>query len=133
MANEPEVDLSGSEHTTLLEVLEGYASGGFAAQFTVTPDARIECGACGTVSDPASVRMSSLRRLEGESDPADMMAVVALTCPACSANGTATLGFGPIATAEDSDVLRGLQDQRGDHRAPGNSAPGETTGDDGPG
>jgi hypothetical protein len=131
MANEPEIDLSGNEGTTLTEVLEAYAAGGFAAHFTVTEDARIECGACGVVSDPSAVRMSSLRRLEGESDPADMMAVVALTCPACSANGTATLGYGPVSSAEDADVLRALRDQRDDNRVPGNSAPGETTGDDG--
>jgi hypothetical protein len=77
--------------------------------------------------------MSSLRRLEGESDPADMMAVVAVTCPACAATGTLTLGFGPTSSAEDADVLHALRDARNDSKVPGNSAPGETTGDAGAG
>jgi hypothetical protein len=132
MSDEPETDLSGSDGTTLTEVLDAYGGGGFAAQFSVTEGARLECGACGADSDPADVRMSSLRRLEGESDPDDMVAVVALTCPACSVKGTVTLGFGPASSGQDSDVLSALRDHRGDEHAPGNSAPGETSGDTGP-
>jgi hypothetical protein len=129
MTDEPDVDFSGSEGTTLTEVLDAYTSGGFATQFSVTENARLDCGACGAVSEPEGVKMSSLRRLEGESDPDDMMAVVALTCPVCSAKGTVVLGFGPAASPEDGDVLGALRDHRGDQHAPGNSAPGETTGD----
>ena len=132
MNDEPQIDLSGSDGSTLTEVLDAYTAGGFEAQFSVTDDARLECGACSAVSDPAAVKMSSLRRLEGESDPDDMMAVVALTCPTCSAKGTVTLGFGPTASSQDSDVLVALRDHRGDQHAPGNSAPGETTGDTSP-
>jgi hypothetical protein len=100
------------------------------SSFVVTESAQVECIECGTVSEPESVSMSSLRRLEGASDPDDMIAVVALTCPACNAKGTVVLGFGPIATPQDSDVLKSLRDDRGDAAAPGNSAHGETTGDD---
>jgi hypothetical protein len=132
MSDAPETDLSGSDGSTLTEVLDAYTAGGFDAHFMVTDDARLECGACDAISDPASVTMSSLRRLEGESDPDDMMAVVALTCPACSAKGTVTLGFGPAASSQDADVSVALRDHRGDEHAPGNSAPGETTGDTGP-
>ncbi|HEY4333999.1 MAG TPA: hypothetical protein VGM78_15565 [Ilumatobacteraceae bacterium] len=116
--------------TTLVDVLDSYADGGFASSFVVTEDAHIECVACGVVSPSSRVQMSSLRRLEGESDPDDMMAVVALMCPACGAHGTVTLGYGPMASAQDADVLGALRDHRGDNKAPGNSAPGETAGDD---
>jgi hypothetical protein len=74
--------------------------------------------------------MSSLRRLEGASDPADMVAIVALTCPNCGARGTVVLGFGPAGSPDDADVLGVLRDHRGDTRAPGNSSPGEVVGDD---
>ena len=84
------------------------------------------------VSPADAVAMSSLRRLEGASDPSDMLAVVAITCPACAARGTVILGYGPMATQQDADVLQGLRDHRGDAEAPGNSAHGETTGDDSP-
>jgi hypothetical protein len=123
-------DFQPSDETTLTEVLEAYAQGGFVSSFVVTDSAQLECIECGTVSEPESVSMSSLRRLEGASDPDDMVAVVALTCPACNSKGTVVLGFGPMATPQDSDVLKSLRDDRGDDAAPGNSAHGETTGDD---
>lgn len=115
--------------STITEVLEGYAQGGFASSFIVTDDCALECDECGTASEPDRFQMSSLRRLEGMSDPADMVAVVAITCPVCGARGTSILGFGPTATEQDAGVLSGLRDHRADDAAPGNSAPGETHGD----
>ena len=126
MTNEP------GDETTMTNVLEGYAEGGFDSSFVVTDDSELECVECGTVSSPPDVSMSSLRRLEGASDPDDMVAVVAITCPACGARGTAVLGYGPMATVQDSEVVKGLKDDRADKDAPGNSAHGETTGDDAP-
>ena len=70
--------------------------------------------------------MRSLRRLEGASDPDDMMAVVALECGVCGAAGTMVLGYGPSATAADSDVLRSLRDHRDDGELPADSPPSET-------
>jgi hypothetical protein len=115
--------------STITEVLEGYATGGFSSSFIVTDGAELECVECGTVSPAERVPMSSLRRLEGMSDPADMMAVVAITCPVCGAKGTTILGFGPNSTEQDAEVLKELRDRRSDDEAPGNSAPGETTAD----
>jgi hypothetical protein len=125
-------DFQPSDETTLTDVLEAYAQGGFTSSFVVSDDSQLECIECGTVSSPAVVSMSSLRRLEGASDPDDMVAVVALTCPSCDSKGTLVLGFGPMATLQDSDVLTSLRDDRGDATAPGHSAHGETTGDDTP-
>ena len=82
-----------------------------------------------SISAPNTVEMASLRRLEGASDPDDMFAVVAITCPACSSKGTLILGFGPTAPAEDGDVLAALNDARHAGDLPANSAPGEAHGD----
>jgi hypothetical protein len=123
-------DSAQGGEATMIDVLDAYAQGGFDSSFSVTDDSELECVACGTVSPASSVSMSSLRRLEGESDPDDMVAVVAITCPACGARGTVVLGFGPMATLQDSEVLKGLRDDRADATAPGNSAHGETTGDE---
>ena len=123
---------SGNEEPTMVDVLEAYAQGGFASSFVVTDDSALECVKCAAVSAPAAVSMSSLRRLEGASDPDDMVAIVAITCPVCASRGTVVLGFGPMATAQDSDVLQSLRDDRSDATAPGNSAHGETLGDDSP-
>ena len=122
----------GADESTITDVLEGYAQGGFAGHFDVTDQCQIECLNCGTVSEPEAVPMSSLRRLEGASDPADMVAVVALTCPSCGTRGTVTLGYGPMASEQDADVLKNLRDDRADAKTPGNSAPGETAGDHSP-
>ena len=127
----PGDDPPGDE-ATLTAILEGYAQGGFDSSFGVTDASEVECHTCNVVSPASTVAMSSLRRLEGASDPDDMVAVVAITCPACGARGTAVLGFGPMATVQDSEVLKALHDARGDATAPGNSAHGETTGDDTP-
>ena len=115
---------------TITEVLDAYARGGFASSFVVTQESSLECVACGVVSFPANVSMSSLRRLEGPSDPDDMVAVVAVTCPTCRAQASVVLGFGPMASLQDAEVLKNLRDDRGDEMAPGNSAHGETTGDE---
>jgi hypothetical protein len=123
-------DFPPSDETTLTDVLEGYARGGFTSSFVVTDDSELECIECGTVSSPEDVSMSSLRRLEGASDPDDMVAVIAVTCPACNSKGTLVLGYGPMATVQDSDVLKSLRDDRADTSAPSSSAHGETTGDD---
>ncbi len=114
-----------SDNTTMRDVLASYEASGFATQFTVEPGAAIRCAACSSVVAAADVAMHSMRRLEGASDPADMMAVVALSCPVCSSKGTAVLGYGPMASAEDSDVLVALRDRRNDDRLPPNAAPAE--------
>jgi hypothetical protein len=131
LVNQSADDLTSAD-ATITDVLEGYSQGGFSSSFIVTDEAALECVECAKVSTADKVKMSSLRRLEGESDPADMVAVVALTCPSCGAQGTAVLGFGPMATEQDAYVIQGLRDHRGDTNAPGNSAHGETTGDDAP-
>ena len=108
LAVNPGDDPTGDE-ATLTAILEGYAQGGFDSSFGVTDASEVECHTCEVVSPASSVAMNSLRRMEGASDPDDMVAVVALTCPAC-----------------------GGRDQRGDATAPGNSAHGETRGDETP-
>src|SRR5688500_2340195 len=58
--------------TTLTEVIEGYCEAGFTGSFSAVEGALVECHQCNTRSAADSMVMSSLRRLEGASDPADM-------------------------------------------------------------
>ncbi len=118
-----------TDGSTLTEVLEGYALAGFTGDFSGGDDNTVECHTCSTRTHANRLRMSSLRRLEGASDPDDMYAVVAITCPNCGTRGTLILGFGPNAPAEDGDILHSLQDFRHDGEVTGNSAPGEAVGD----
>src|SRR4051812_38006050 len=84
--------------TTLAEVLDGFESEGFVGQFVARPGAMVECTTCHTSSPVSEIAGDHrLRRLEGASDPADMLAVAALTCPSCGTKGTLVLNYGAEA------------------------------------
>ena len=82
---------------------------GFAGQVAARPGGRLLCFTCRTESEADSFHVSDIRRTEGVSDPDDMLAVVALTCPACGTRATAVLGYGPESAEDDAEVLRTLQ------------------------
>lgn len=124
---EPDVPVAAEEGATLSELLSRYENEGFTISFSPTRDGELECGDCNRTIDPSAVEIASWRRLEGASDPADMLEVVGLTCPHCGRQGTATLGFGPAAAPEDGDILGALRDQRGSGASPRGTAPGEVT------
>ena len=77
-------------------------------QFRAEAGGQIHCFTCGREFDAADVDGSDVRRLEGVSDPADMLLVVGVTCPRCGAGGVLTLNYGPESTIEDADVVRAL-------------------------
>lgn len=101
-----------SDNTTLVEVIEGYRTSGFDSDFSTLEGAQIRCDSCGTETDAAQFVIESLRRLEGASDPDDMLAVIATECPVCDAHGTLVLGYGPMASGADLDVSTAMQDGR---------------------
>jgi hypothetical protein len=103
---EPDSYVQG-EAVTLLSVLDHFATLGFTGQFDVH-DGGIRCLHCRQASPAAGIRLEELRRLEGASDPADMLAVAALRCPQCGALGTIVLNYGPESTPEDAEVLGAL-------------------------
>lgn len=101
-----------SDDTTLIEVLAALGSEGWTENMSVNDDGEVRCPQCSTVSRPEDVGVDRLRRLEGASDPADMMAVVALTCPICESRGVVVASYGPDATEGDVFLLRALEDIR---------------------
>jgi hypothetical protein len=113
------------DHTTLTSVVEGYRRAGVTADFFAGDDGTVTCGSCTSTVDASQMSVFSRRRLEGASDPADMMTVVVSRCPACGAEGTMVLGFGPMASAVDGEVSQRLQDRRGDDSLPPDAAPDE--------
>ncbi len=98
--------------SSITAILDQFEDEGFSGQFAVREDGRIACLACGEEHPAASVEMHALRRTEGASDPADMLAVVALCCPNCATQGTAVLNYGPEATVDDAEILVALEDER---------------------
>lgn len=92
--------------TSLLDVLTSLEAQGFTTQLIAREGAIVECTRCHTRT-PAThmVGQHRLHRLEGVSDPDDMLAVAGLLCPGCGARGTLVLKFGPEASTVDAAVL----------------------------
>lgn len=97
---------------TILEVLRDYEDRGYRGQFATREGGAVKCFTCGARNEPARVRMDSLRRVEGVSDPADMVLVGALRCPNCGVRGTATFKYGPDAPPGDGEAMRLIEDVR---------------------
>jgi hypothetical protein len=98
-----------SDARTLAEVIAVLEDTGYRGQFSTRPEGRLLCLTCRTESDAPAVAVHSLSRTEGASDPDDMLAVAAVTCPVCATPGTVVLGYGPEASEEDAEVLLGLR------------------------
>ncbi len=81
---------------------------GYTGQMAARPGGSLICFTCHEQSDVSEADVAELRRTEGASDPDDMLAVVALTCPRCGARATVVLGYGPEAGEDDAEVLLGL-------------------------
>jgi hypothetical protein len=90
---------------TIDEVMAELEADGYDGQMAARSGARIVCFACRQESPADEFHVHALHRIEGVSDPADMMAVAALTCPGCGKQGTVVLGYGPEADPDDADAL----------------------------
>ncbi len=112
-----------NDNTSMLEVLRDYEAAGYAGQFSVVDDALVLCHTCRNRSEPGELAVVSMRRLEGASDPADMMILAVVTCPICATGGVLTLNYGPEASAEQAEVQAALNDRRGSGSLPANRAP----------
>jgi predicted small lipoprotein YifL len=104
-----------SDNTTLTAVLAAYQDDGYCEELTVDGEGRLACATCGNRTAPEDIELHSLRRLEGASDPDDMVAVLAVACTSCGAKGTLVLPFGPHASEVESEFLLRISDAREAH------------------
>jgi hypothetical protein len=95
--------------SSINDVIAAFEGEGFHGQFGSAEHGEVQCFTCKHRSPAEAMAVEHLRRLEGASDPDEMLAIVALTCPNCQTRGTLTLNYGPVATVEDDLVLRGLE------------------------
>lgn len=100
------------ERVRVTAILEQFAGDGFEGQMAAREGGLIMCFTCREQSPADRFTVEALRRTEGASDPADMLAVTALICPHCQARGTVVLSYGPDAPLEDSEALLLLEDRR---------------------
>lgn len=118
-----------SDNTTLTEVIDGYRAAGYDSDFFAEDDAHVRCATCQALMPANRLSQVSMRRLEGASDPDDMVAVIATVCPECDAHGTLVVGLGPMASASDGAVMLAMADRRGsDPALPPDASPDETPG-----
>ena len=90
---------------TIDEVMAGMEAEGFGGQMAARAGGAVMCFSCRQESPAEEVGLHALHRIEGVSDPDDMVAVAALACPRCGGRGTVVLGYGPEADPDESDVL----------------------------
>lgn len=97
---------------SLGEAVQAYERMGYGAHFVARDGGRVECGACGGQADARAWKVDMKIRIDAETDVALASFVAALRCPACGVRGTATLPYGPAASASEAEVLRLLPDDR---------------------
>ncbi len=98
---------------TLTELVEAFELEGYRGQMAARPGGYVLCTSCHQETHASEMQVDGLERMEGASDPADMLAVVALVCPVCRGHGTLVVGYGPDASLDDSEVLTELGDVDG--------------------
>ena len=98
-----------SDNTTLSAVLASLEQSGYGAQLIPHEEGDVTCAACGSRAAAGALAVEESRRLEGASDPDDMVRVVAVLCPSCGVGGTLVLGFGANASPADAAVGASLR------------------------
>ena len=98
-----------SDARSLSEILAMFEADGFSAQLAARPEGQIMCFSCHHEAPAEDFQLRALARTEGASDPDDMLAVAAVTCPKCGTKGVLILNYGPESSEEDVEVLQRLE------------------------
>lgn len=94
-----------SDNTTAVAVIDDLREQGYEADFVVGEGGVVRCTACRHEEQPGDIDVDVFRRLEGASDPADMSAILAMTCRECGTKGIVMVGYGPNASPDEGDLL----------------------------
>jgi hypothetical protein len=93
------------DNLTISEVVERFAAEGYDTSLVAVEGGTVREPASGAEADAGELAVHAYRRLEGVSDPADMVLVAAVDFPGGDVRGTLVLGYGPNAGPADGDVL----------------------------
>ena len=124
--NDP--DPTNPTDTALADVVGNLDAEGFDGQFRSVDGGQVQCLTCRTSFDASTLSGDQVTRLEGASDPADMVMVVPVSCSTCATEGTLVLSYGPDASVEDADVIRLLSRRPGRSASAIDDRPGATPG-----
>ena len=92
---------------TVTEAMALLQSEGYTADVLLSADA-VVCPACNEVMPLAEAVVERMYRFEGESDPADEMIVLGLSCGSCGQKGLLVSAFGHDADRAHAEALRAL-------------------------
>jgi hypothetical protein len=98
-----------SDYDTLQNVLAALAADGFDGEAYAVEGGSIRWQRCHHDAPASGVDVARTRRMEGASDPADMLLVAGVTCPVCGDKAALVLHYGPTAGPADADVLVALR------------------------
>jgi hypothetical protein len=103
---------TGGDGDTTTGILADLRADGVTAQFVPGADpGSMRCTECEQTSPAGGFEVVAERRMEGTSDPDDMVLIVAARCPVCRIAGAIVLGYGPEASATDADLVVALSSQ----------------------
>jgi len=92
----------------LSEVVDRIDDANEGGQFMSLEGGSIRCLTCRALFPASDVPAVGVRRLEGESDPADMSITLPVTCSQCATSGSLVVQYGPEAGMADADVLAAM-------------------------
>ena len=98
------------------DVIERMAGHGYGADFMSALDgdsAELHCPVCDATHPASAFTRAWTARLEGASDPDDMLHVSALRCPECGTGGVFVSPFGVNVGEADEAVLLALPEAEG--------------------
>lgn len=114
----PARSTSSDATSSLQEVLAAARRHGATTDMSSTPDGLVRCGSCAANSQPEHMARDWVHRLEGTSDPDEMLTASAVRCPHCGATGVLVLPFGPLADEVEANISRALPEPEHADMAP---------------
>ena len=97
-----------SDNDTLEAVLARLADEGWDGEVDALEGGSLRWRRCRHEAPAGEIAVDRSRRMEGASDPDDMLLVAAAPCPSCGDRGVLVVHYGPTAGAADADVLAAL-------------------------
>jgi hypothetical protein len=91
----------------MLDAIARLRASGYDLDLVAVPGGGLRCGACGDVTDAATVTVDETVRFEGDSNPDDETILIAVTTR-CGHRGLFSAAYGPDTPAADSAVLQAL-------------------------
>jgi hypothetical protein len=101
-------DDQGDSMDTLTDSTRRLQADGYTANLYASDDSMLRCDSWPDAVDPETVQVDDMRRFEGQSDPADMVILFAITTQD-GHRGLYTPAFNAQTPPEDAAVIKALR------------------------